>query len=307
MEVDKNILEQFEKGLDPTKPEKSGIPAEIIGFGEISAIFRLGNDKKTAFKRMPLFRDKKSAVKYTDQYHEYCQFLKESGLELPDDQTVVIDVPDRPVVVYIVQKQFPAKNFAHKLIHSMDEKNISRLFESIITAINGVWTFNDANREVLELAIDGQLSNWVCADSVANEHIYYIDTSTPLYRKKGGEQLDPELLLQSAPSFLKWIIKALFLSDVMNRYYDPRQVYIDFAANLYKEQRADLIPLAVKLINQNIYKGIEPLTLNEIEKYYREDKLIWTLFLSFRKIDRWIKTRIVKKRYEFILPGDIKR
>ncbi|MGD9898844.1 MAG: hypothetical protein AB7T22_06910 [Calditrichaceae bacterium] len=99
----------------------------------------------------------------------------------------------------------------------------------------------------------------------------------------------------------------LFLSDVMNRYYDPRKVYIDLAANLYKEQRPDLIPLAVKIINENLFKGTEPLTLAEIEKYYREDKIIWTLFLSFRRIDRWIKTRIFKQRYEFILPGDIKR
>ncbi|MGD9489589.1 MAG: DUF6206 family protein [Calditrichaceae bacterium] len=307
MEVDNRLIENFEKGLDPAAPEKSEIPAEIIGFGEISAIFRIDDNKETAYKRMPLFRNRKSAEKYTEQYHEYCQFLKETGMELPDDSTVVIDIPKRPVVIYIAQKQFASQNFAHKLIHSTDDKKTSLIFERIIKAINGVWTFNEANGGELELAIDGQLSNWVYIDSAEGEHLYYIDTSTPLYKIKGEEQLDPELLLQSAPSFLKWIIKLLFLSDVMNRYYDPRQVYVDLAANLYKEQRPDLIPLAVELINKNLFKGIEPLTMAEIKKYYKEDKLIWTLFLSFRRIDRWIKTRVLKRRYEFILPGNIKR
>ena len=44
-----------------------------------------------------------------------------------------------------------------------------------------------------------------------------------------------------------------------------------------------------------------------VEKYYKEDKLIWSLFLAFRKLDRWLKTVLFRKRYEFILPGKIKR
>jgi hypothetical protein len=39
-----------------------------------------------------------------------------------------------------------------------------------------------------------------------------------------------------------WIIRLLFLKDVMSRYYDPRQVTIDLIANFYREQRADLVP-----------------------------------------------------------------
>jgi len=44
-----------------------------------------------------------------------------------------------------------------------------------------------------------------------------------------------------------------------------------------------------------------------VEKYYREDKFIWTLFLALRRMDRWLTTTIFRKRYEFILPGKIKR
>jgi hypothetical protein len=159
----------------------------------------------------------------------------------------------------------------------------------------------------LELALDGQLSNWVWLEEGTNFQLYYIDTSTPLYRKDGQEQLDPELFLQSAPSFLRWLIRLLFLKDVMNRYYQPRQVYIDLAANLYKEQRPDLVPLTLDIINLHLPNDLEPLTAREIEKYYKEDKLIWTLFLAFRRADRFLKTKLFRKRYEFILPGKIKR
>jgi hypothetical protein len=137
--------------------------------------------------------------------------------------------------------------------------------------------------------------------------LYYLDTSTPLYRKHGTEQLDPRLLLQSAPGFLRWLLEWVFLDDVMNRYYDPRKVYTDLAANLYKEQRPDLIPDTVEIINRSQEGRYPPLTEKEIKRYYTEDRIIWSAFLNLRKLDRWISTRLRGKRYEFILPGKIKR
>jgi len=44
-----------------------------------------------------------------------------------------------------------------------------------------------------------------------------------------------------------------------------------------------------------------------IEAYYKEDKLIWRLFLGLRRIDRFIKSKLFGQRYEFVLPGNIKR
>ena len=137
--------------------------------------------------------------------------------------------------------------------------------------------------------------------------MYYIDTSTPLLRLNEEEQQNPELLLQSAPGFLRWIIRLFFLDDVMSRYYVPKLVFTDLAANLFKEQKPELIPDAIDVINRYLPGGEAGITLEEVEKYYKEDKLIWSLFLAFRKIDRWIKTTLLRKRYEFIIPGNIKR
>ena len=45
----------------------------------------------------------------------------------------------------------------------------------------------------------------------------------------------------------------------------------------------------------------------EVEKYYKEDKFIWQLFLGVRRANRFMNTKILGKQYEFTLPEEIKR
>ena len=45
----------------------------------------------------------------------------------------------------------------------------------------------------------------------------------------------------------------------------------------------------------------------EVRSYYREDALIWSLYLSMRKVDRFIRRRILRQEYPYILPEKIKR
>lgn len=303
MKIDKDLVQRFEQDLNPQKLDNSPIPVSIIGYGEISSIFQINNDTNIVYKRMPLFKDRSSAETYAAQYHEYCNFIKEAGLNLPQDETIIIECPGRPVVLYIAQQQLPAARFAHRLIHELEEKEIQQLLEQIISTSEKIWEFNRRHSPEIELSLDGQISNWAWVD----ENLYFVDTSTPLYKIKGKEQLDPELLLQSAPAFLRWILRLFFLEDVMIRYYNQRLVYIDLAANLHKEQQPDLIPQTLDIINSFLSSITNPVTWEEIKKYYKEDKLIWTLFLAFRRIDRCLTTKLLHKRYEFILPGKIKR
>ncbi len=57
MQVDIELMKEFEKGLDPAQPEKSKIPARVLGYGEISTIFEIQSDsvKDLACKRLPIF------------------------------------------------------------------------------------------------------------------------------------------------------------------------------------------------------------------------------------------------------------
>ncbi len=307
MQVDTERLTRFEEGLDPDNIEASAVPAKLLGYGEISAIFQIDGDSTIAYKRLPLFSDRPAAERYEAQYHEYCGFLSEAGLNLPESTTQIVEVPGHPVVLYITQKRFQADSVAHRFMHTLTPEAFERLIERIVLEMRKVWDFNASRHPSLEMAVDGQLSNWVLTDDHGEGPIYYIDTSTPLYRKTGVEQLDPGLFLQAVPGILRRPFEWLFVDDVMTRYYDTRQVCIDLAANLHKEQRPDLIPTTLKTINRNLPQGVTSLTEKEVEKYYRTDRIIWSSFLTLRRFDRWVKKRLLRKRYEFILPGKIKR
>ncbi|MCP4686521.1 MAG: hypothetical protein GY859_00630 [Desulfobacterales bacterium] len=307
MRIDRDQLRRFETLMKPWDPSASPIPAAVLGYGEISSIFRIGDNMEVAFKRMPLFRDRASAEQYAAQYREYRGLLQEAGITLPEDETIILEIPDRPVVLYIAQRLLNPDSFCHARIHKLGLSDIGRMIERIVRATNRVWEFNKKRAPSLELAIDGQLSNWSLSGGDEGGRLFFIDTSTPFFRKNGKEQLDPEPLLRSTPGFLLWIIRFFFLEDVMTRYYDPRLVFTDLVGNLHKEQRPDLIPFALDIVNDNLPEGQSPLTLKEVNAYYREDRIIWTLFLAFRRLDRWMATKLLRKRYEFILPGKIKR
>ena len=303
--LDGELLSRFEAGLDLRRPTASAIPATVVDYGEISAIFRVAGIDGLVFKRMPLFSSRSGADRYAQMVHTYCQLLSTAGLHLPPLETIVVALPARPVVLYIAQQHLPDASVCHRLIKRLDLRNCRDLMVDVVTAITDVWRYNALNAPQTELAIDGQLSNW--ARPPGGRRLMYIDISTPLYRLAGIEQQDPELLLQSAPGVLRWVIRLLFLHEVMNRYYVPRLVAADLAANLYKEQLPELVPMTVAAVNAALPSDDPPLTVGEVKRYYRQDKQIWRLFLGARRLDRWIKTRVLKRRYDFLLPGRIQR
>ena len=51
------LLLQFERGLDPSHPEQSRVPAHVLGYGEISTVFAIDVEgvRGLAFKRLPIF------------------------------------------------------------------------------------------------------------------------------------------------------------------------------------------------------------------------------------------------------------
>jgi len=307
MHLDRDLLKHFEAGLNPQDIRASAIPAELIGYGEISAIFQIGDDHTTAYKRMPLFSDRRTAEKYEALYHEYCRLLQRAGLHLPASETAVVQAAGRPVCLYIAQEKLPAAHFGHRLIHSCDRRRAAVIFEQVAGEVAKTWDFNAMHGPGLEIAVDGQVSNWVLELKNKEDFLYYIDTSTPFIRRQGIHGLDPKLILKSAPAWMRWVLEKLFAAEVLNRYYDPRKNMIDLAANLIKEQSPQLVPVAVEVINRHLPEGVKPLTVKDAQSYYREDRFIWSLFLGVRRLDRWMVTRLLRRRYEFILPGKIKR
>jgi hypothetical protein len=314
------LLADFEKGLDPKEPERSRIPAVVLGYGEISTVFAIDDEllEGLAFKRMPLFKDANEIQAYQAAYGKYCRLLQEVGLQLPAHGFAsLVNEAGRPTL-YIVQHRLPSASIGNKALHLLTDDMVFLLVRRILQEMLLVWQYNRQQGH-LQLSLDGQISNWSIDAFDPSKprvdettHLLYLDTSTPLFRVEGEDQLDTELFLRSAPSFLAWILRLLFLEDVVNRYYDFRRVAIDLVANFQKEQRDDLIPGILDVVNdffagEAAHLAIQPIEGKEVESYYREDALIWTLYLSFRRIDRWLRTKLLRHDYPYILPGKIQR
>ncbi|TSA55676.1 MAG: hypothetical protein D4R38_00090 [Dehalococcoidia bacterium] len=321
MQVDINVLKEFEKALDPAHPESSKIPARVLGCGEISTIFEIqaGTTKNLACKRMPIFKTKDEVAQYEALYKDYNEVLeKELGINIPEWGFAWFTSDAGNIIAFDIQRKLNPESIGNRAIHILNTDGVRTLFVLVLRELTKVWRFNLSNPD-RAMGIDGQISNWSIVDFDAarpqispGSRLLYIDTSTPLMKKEGVERLDPELFLRSAPSFLVWLIRWLFLEGVMTRYYDARLVATDLIANFYKEQRPELVPGLVQAANEfyaseSASLGVKPLTEKEIKAYYKEDALIWVLFLAFRRFDRWLHKYILRKPYIYILPGKIKR
>lgn len=319
--VNTKLLEDFEHYLNPLRPEKNIIPANIIGYGEISAVlqFHAEDQNHLVYKRMPLFENQKEADDYKKLFDEYNAILIEkTKLNLPAFSATFVTGKNGKPVLYIAQQKLQKESIGNQMIHLVPEEQIFILVGLVLRELKKVFVFNAASQS-LRAGIDGQISNWSVADFDASHPqiteqtwLFYLDTSTPLVQKDGKEQQNPEFFLRSAPSFLVWVIRLFFLEEVMTRYYDFRRVAVDIIANFYKEQKPELVPALVLEVNRFFKEEtpefhIKEITENEVKAYYKQDKIIWRVFLALRRIDRFLQAKIFRKYYPYILPGKIKR
>lgn len=319
--VDRELLKDFEEKLDPSKPEESPISANVLGYGEISTIFEIidKSQRDIAYKRMPLFDDMAQIERYKEIYYGYNELLKQINIEVPEYGAVDVVTDDGRIVLYLYQRKLQSDSIGNKIINTVSDEEVMILVLEVLRELNKVWEFNIDNKPEIEVAIDGQISNWAIKDfdsenPVIEEdvNLLYFDTSTPLMRENGVEMLDAELFLKPTPPIMRWILKKFYLQDILDRYYDFRKVVVDLIANFFKEGRSDLIPKLVELANEffsgeAVVPDIMQIDYEEIRKYYKEDASIWSLYLNMRKVHRFIRTKILGRYYDFVLPAEIKR
>ncbi len=322
IDIDKEFIERFEAGLNARHPDKSAIPATVLGYGEMSTVLAI-QDKRAehlAFKRMPMFHSRREVEDYEEILYESLGVLRTKiGVQVaPTGTTWLEDKNNGLITIYIAQPKLAADSICNSLIAHLPAHEVKALVRRVLAETHKVFDYNAKHRGETEIGFDAQISNWAVADYrpgmpfVDGEfNLLYIDISSPLMRTDGKERLDSELFLRSAPSFLRWLIRLLFVQDVINRYYDQRKVTIDLLANFYKEQRADLIPAMIDVVNEFYADALTDekfamIHLKEVKSYYREDAMIWRIYLAARKIDRFLH-RLFGKRYPYMLPDKIKR
>lgn len=324
---DLRLLKIFKRDLARRFQQK--LTLNLIGFGEISSVLEfVGGDTLAAphparnnwvYKRMPVFPSLAAAKKYAENYHEYFRIITgEIGIQIPPQKILFLPTRENEIQLYALQHKIAIETVGHQLLHIFSADECAMFFHSILGELKKIAHYN-RSQEKVQLAIDAQISNWAWPAFKLNEilatgeiRLVYIDTSTPLFQINTREQLDPELFLKSAPFFLRPIIRAFFLEDVLNRYYDIHLNIIDLIANFYKESHPEYIPRMIKEANNFFLSEmaefqVQPITLDEVKKYYREDAFIWRFFLAARKIDRFITEKILRKKYPFRLPDYVKR
>jgi len=320
MKIDIEVLKKLERSIDTYNPEKGEVPIKILGFGEISLVFEIvGDPEQIAYKRIPIFENEKQVNRHIWAYNEYNRILSQDvGLNLPKYDVVWFKDNEDKIQFYCIQEKISSESVGNKVIHDLSTKDVKTLILLVMREMKKVWVYSK-NHETLDLGLDGQISNFAIIGYDPNNpkiekdtKLLYFDTSTPMFRKNGIEAMDAELFLESTPSFLRFLVKAAFLDEVIDRYYDWRLVTIDLIANFFKEQKPELIPGIIRQVNKFFKEeasefNMEPITFEEVQKYYKNDKMIWVIFQNARKIDRYIKTKLFKKKYDFYLPGKIKR
>ncbi len=320
MDINIDLLKELELTIDTVNPEGGKVPIKILGYGEITLVFEIVNDKYNyAYKRLPVFETREQAKKHEHIFLEYNRFLNEEiKINTPPLEIKWFETDKGKIIFYAIQEKIPSESVGNKVIHQVGKNDIKILVLKALREMKKVWSFNEENK-TFDVGLDGQISNFAVTNYNPNNpkidensQLIYIDTVPPFYRKNGVEAMEIELLTRSMPSFIRGLLKLIFLQDLIDRYYDWRLVLIDLVANFFKEQKSELIPSLIKVVNSFLREeassfNIEPLTLEEIEKYYKSDKFIWVLYQRMRLFDRFIKTKLLRKKYDYYLPGKIER
>lgn len=309
-------VDEFERGLDPAHPEQHDMPTRVLGYGEMSTVLAIEVPPLDgwACKRMALFRSESESSSYETLLADYAEVLRGIGLAVPEQRVATVESPrtGHPVLYLLQRREDPAR-FANSLAGGLGSDQAGALVRRVLAESAKAWEGGTAG---IRVGLDAQLSNWVVDSRPDGEDwdragLHYVDTGTPLLRVDGVEQIDAELFIRLCPASLGWIVRRYFLQDVLDRYYDFASVAVDLVANLYKEGRPDLVPDCARAADDVVREvtGAAPGRVTEevVHSYYREDKLIWRLFLGFRRTERFLSSTLFRRPYDVVLPGRIRR
>jgi hypothetical protein len=313
---DPQLLSRYEAALDPRRPEGGAIPARVLGYGEASTVLTFqGKGQPLAYKRLPMFQSAEEAGAYEALHRRYVRTLGErAGLRVAPTNTLQISNRRPPrTVVYIVQELLPEEALCNNAIFHLSPYDVGRLVMGVLQETARVFDLNQVHQGEMELGFDGEISNWAIIGFDADRGVLpdryrltYLDTSTPMMRRRGQEQLDLEMFLRGAPKLLLPAIRRTVMADILARYYDFRRVAVDMISQFYKEGREDLVPSIIDTANwfflaERREHHFQPITQEEVKRYERWDRTIRRSYVWLRRVSRAM-CRISGRDYPYILP-----
>ncbi len=279
------------------------------GFGEVSTSLAIrGNENLVhehtggvwgtrVYKRMPTFPDRAAAERYREVYFEYDRLLREEvGLELPPSGVKLLERGKGEILVFVWQLQLEANTIGPVVLRGLGEKEAIILLDLVLDHFNLLF---EANRRLsakrLRVGLDGQITNWAVPSYKAGgilgprTRLVFLDTNTPLIRSNGSEVLDTEIFLRPLSPVLRPVVRRFFLQKILDRYYDPRTIILDFLGNTVVQGRSDLVGSFVQRVEERRSGdlqafGISSISVEDVRRYVREDVFTWRLVRTARAL-----------------------
>jgi hypothetical protein len=315
-------LDRTEHRLDPVDPERGG-HLRVIGHGEISVALEVADLPGLVCKRMSGYADAASASAYLDLVGEYLEELRAAGVHVVETEVIPVRRPGRPPVVYIVQPRLDPTTLGHSLLHSSDDATLAGAIRRALDTVAGLAHRTASRADGVEVALDAQLSNWsfpglrgdqeAAPPQPATSAPILVDVGTPMLRRHGRHAMDREVLLAPVPAGLRAYYRRSGLVEAyLDDYFVPRTVALDLLGNFHKERAAERIESATVVVNEwlaarDLPGPREPITVAEVEAYYRKDADLLALYLRLRRMDRFLRTRALRRSYDYVLPGKVQR
>lgn len=265
----------------------------VVGYGEISlGVGWPPAQPRLVAKRMPPFRDRAAFADYREAVGEYIARLEAAGIRVLETEVRPVAAADGTVVAYALQPLLPAASLGPVVLAVASPEAGHPLAERIV----------DATLSVVgpEVGLDPQLANWSWLDDEA----LFFDVTTPFLRdERGRDRMDFEVLLAAFPRPARGLLRRFVAPGIVAQYHDPRVALIDASANLIKERLEPWLPVFLAHANRRL---AQPVTEEEVRRYYRSDARTWSWIQRLRRADRgWHRLR--GRTYPFLIPGEIKR
>jgi hypothetical protein len=305
------LLSAFEQQLDPADPAAGPFGAEIIGYGEVSAVLSLADLPGRVLKRMSGFPDARSARAYCGVVERYIAILAEIGIAMAPTQLVTLAPETGRHVIYLVQPRFGDDRMGQTILRCGSDEQLRGLMDRVMGEVRSVLSANARRRDGRRVAVDAQLSNWHWPDERAAPVL--IDIGTPFMRLHGRLEIGEEYFLRAFPPPLRGLLRRRHVVEryIADYFHFDRSV-LDLIGNFAKEGAPARIPNAVAFANEWIAGQPDAAELGRIDEarvrdYYTRDAGTLEWMLRVRRLNRWIHTRLLRRPYDYILPGRIAR
>ncbi len=282
----------------------------MLGYGEVSVALTITALPGIVAKRMSGFADAVAVGAYQDLLDSYLAELRSAGIRVIETQSIPVVRPGRAPVVYLVQPRVPAESLGNALLTTGDDQEVSVAIQAALAAVAQLAEHTTDRTDQLEVALDGQLSNWSFDSEGAP---LLIDVGTPFMRHRGQHTIDREFLLAPVPAGIRAHYRRRRLIEAyLDDYFVPRLVALDMLGNLHKEGAQDRIGLGIDVVNDwlaatDLPGPREPITRTDVDAYYRKDADLLALYLRLRRMDRFVQTRALRRTYDYVLPGEVSR